>query len=84
MVSRKKTRKLGVHQLRDAWERYRVGDHIFNDELRLLINDTRKAIEMLEYRREFGIAHRTLCQDLVALEGYQRARKENSRRKWAA
>lgn len=79
-MARKKTRKLGVHQLRDAWERYRRGDHIFDDELRLLVNDTRKAIEMLEYRREFGIAHRTLCQDLCTLESFQRARREGKKR----
>jgi hypothetical protein len=67
---------LGVNQLRDAWQRYRDGDPIFDDELRALIKDTRNAIDTLIYRREFGIATRTLCQDLATLEGYQRARKE--------
>ena len=74
----KKTRKLGVHQLRDAWKRYRDGDPIFDDELDMLVKDTKQAIDLLIYRREFGIAVRTLASDLMTLEGFQRARKNRA------
>lgn len=78
MADRKRKGKLGVNQLRDAWKRYRDGDTIFDDELDMLVKDTKQAIDLLIYRREFGIAVRTLAQDLMTLEGFQRARKNRA------
>jgi hypothetical protein len=72
----KKQYELNVDVLRDAWERFRKGDHIFDYELDALVRDTTKALDTLRYRSDSGVVVRVLAQDLASLEGYKRARAE--------
>ena len=63
--------------MKEIYQKFKVGDHISDLELHLLIEDTKKAIDSLDYRSEFGIATSALYKDLASLEGFQRARESN-------
>jgi hypothetical protein len=62
----------------DVWERYRRGDLITDHELEVLLKDTKRALDSLVYRSDYGVVTRALAADVAALEGYQRARKLRS------
>jgi hypothetical protein len=59
----------------EVWKRYRRGDHITDHELEVLLKDTKRALDSLVYRNDYGVVTLALAADVAALEGYQRSRE---------
>lgn len=62
--------------LKVAWEKFRKGDPILDDELEALIQNAEDGIEFLINRQETGGVLFKTRMDLETLRGYQRARRD--------
>ena len=63
--------------MKKVYKKFCDGDSISNDELDRLLQDTRHAIDALDYRPEFGIATHKLLQDWSLLDSFKQARERN-------
>lgn len=61
-----------------AWEKFDRGDHISDDEVKLLIRSAEQGANYLSARGESLAFHKTVT-DLEALKGYLRARRAQKR-----
>lgn len=67
---------ISAADLKAAWIKFDKGDHVSDRELDALIANAKEGQRYLHARGERFVSSRT-SQDLMALEGYQRARKDH-------
>ncbi len=63
--------------LKDAWKRYSVGDHVTDEELDAMIVEAEAAMAYLHNRLpEYTLVVKDTALTLAQLKSYQRVRKE--------
>lgn len=66
--------------IREAYEKYRRGDSLTDQEMLDLRDHLRGLERHLAPLKDMHIVHRAVCQDLSSVEGYVEARKQDKRR----
>ena len=60
--------------MKNLWEKFERGDHLTDEEIVLLIKNTRGGIEFLQNRPDCNIVFRAVIHDLNRLEMCAKAR----------
>jgi hypothetical protein len=64
----------GDNKTRDAYDRYRSGDGITDEQLDLLLEAIEAALPFLSASPAFSLVHREALTDREALQGFKQAR----------